>query len=76
METNVLGKSSKALYAVALLATGQSFAITGTYAGQSIMQGFLNLKMKKWVRNIMTRCIAITHSLIVSVIGGSQGPVY
>ncbi|PPD69930.1 hypothetical protein GOBAR_DD33188 [Gossypium barbadense] len=53
---NVLGKSSKALYAVALLASGQSSTITGTYAGQFIMQGFLNLKMKKWVRNIMTRC--------------------
>ncbi|MFQ6642375.1 hypothetical protein Gotur_017687 [Gossypium turneri] len=70
---NVLGKSSKALYAVALLASGQSSTITGTYAGQFIMQGFLNLKMKKWVRNIMTRCIAITPSLIVSIIGGSQG---
>ncbi|TYI24148.1 hypothetical protein ES332_A06G213500v1 [Gossypium tomentosum] len=31
--------------------------------------------MKKWVRNIMSRCIAITHSLIVSIIGGSQGPM-
>ncbi|PPD86470.1 hypothetical protein GOBAR_DD16601 [Gossypium barbadense] len=70
---NVLGKSSKALYAVALLASGQSSTITGTYAGQFIMQGFLNLKMKKWVRNIMTRCIAITPSLVVSIIGGSQG---
>ncbi|PPD69932.1 hypothetical protein GOBAR_DD33190 [Gossypium barbadense] len=70
---NVLGKSSKALYAVALLASGQSSTITGTYAGQFIVQGFLNLHMKKWVRNIMTRCIAITPSLIVSIIGGSQG---
>nr|KJB78768.1 hypothetical protein B456_013G043000 [Gossypium raimondii] len=39
------------------------------------MQGFLNLHMTKWVRNIMTRCIAITPSLIVSIIGGSQGPM-
>ncbi|KAE8719581.1 Metal transporter Nramp1 [Hibiscus syriacus] len=70
---NVLGKSSKALYGVALLASGQSSTITGTYAGQFIMQGFLNLKMKKWLRNLMTRCIAITPSLIVSIIGGSQG---
>ncbi|TYI78576.1 hypothetical protein E1A91_D06G222300v1 [Gossypium mustelinum] len=70
---NVLGKSSKALYDVALLASGQSSTITGTYAGQFIVQGFLNLHMKKWVRNIMTRCIAITPSLIVSIIGGSQG---
>ncbi|KAK8580229.1 hypothetical protein V6N13_143349 [Hibiscus sabdariffa] len=70
---NVLGKSSSTLYAIALLASGQSSTITGTYAGQFIMQGFLDLKMKKWLRNLMTRCIAITPSLIVSIVGGSQG---
>ncbi|KAH9757108.1 metal transporter Nramp5 [Citrus sinensis] len=70
---NVLGKSSKIVYAIALLASGQSSTITGTYAGQYIMQGFLELKMRKWLRNLMTRCIAITPSLIVSIIGGSQG---
>ncbi|XP_057490522.1 LOW QUALITY PROTEIN: metal transporter Nramp7.2-like [Actinidia eriantha] len=70
---NVLGKSSSTFYAVALLASGQSSTITGTYAGQFIMQGFLDLKMKKWARNLMTRCIAITPSLVVSIIGGSSG---
>ncbi|XP_068642014.1 metal transporter Nramp7.2-like [Aristolochia californica] len=70
---NVLGKSSSVVYAIALLASGQSSTITGTYAGQFIMQGFLDLKMKKWIRNLMTRCIAITPSLIVSIIGGSSG---
>ncbi|CAI9115432.1 OLC1v1016334C1 [Oldenlandia corymbosa var. corymbosa] len=70
---NVLGKSSSTVYAIALLASGQSSTITGTYAGQYIMQGFLDLKMKKWTRNLMTRCIAITPSLIVSIIGGSSG---
>ncbi|XP_055960965.1 metal transporter Nramp7.2-like [Mercurialis annua] len=70
---NVLGKSSSTLYAIALLASGQSSTITGTYAGQYIMQGFLDLKMRKWFRNLLTRCIAITPSLIVSTIGGSQG---
>ncbi|KAJ9166689.1 hypothetical protein P3X46_021399 [Hevea brasiliensis] len=70
---NVLGKSSSTLYAIALLASGQSSTITGTYAGQYIMQGFLDLKMRKWIRNLLTRCIAITPSLIVSIIGGSQG---
>ncbi|KAL8244393.1 hypothetical protein R6Q59_010651 [Mikania micrantha] len=70
---NVLGKSSSTLYAVALLASGQSSTITGTYAGQFIMQGFLDLKMRKWLRNLITRCIAITPSLIVSIIGGSSG---
>lgn len=70
---NVLGKSSSTVYAIALLASGQSSTITGTYAGQFIMQGFLELKMRKWLRNLVTRCIAITPSLIVSIIGGSSG---
>ncbi|XP_076951134.1 metal transporter Nramp7.2-like [Bidens hawaiensis] len=70
---NVLGKSSSTLYGIALLASGQSSTITGTYAGQFIMQGFLDLKMRKWLRNLVTRCIAITPSLIVSIIGGSAG---
>ncbi|KAL5704446.1 hypothetical protein ACHQM5_022877 [Ranunculus cassubicifolius] len=70
---NVLGKSSSTVYAIALLASGQSSTITGTYAGQYIMQGFLDLKMKKWIRNLFTRCIAITPSLIVSIIGGPSG---
>ncbi|XP_022141609.1 metal transporter Nramp5-like [Momordica charantia] len=70
---NVLGKSSSTIYAIALLASGQSSSITGTYAGQFIMQGFLDLKMKTWARNLMTRSIAIAPSLVVSIIGGSQG---
>ncbi|KAB1221004.1 Metal transporter Nramp5 [Morella rubra] len=70
---NVLGRSSSIIYAIALLASGQSSAISGTYAGQFIMQGFLDLKMKKWIRNLMTRCIAIIPSLIVSIISGSSG---
>ncbi|MED6155739.1 Metal transporter Nramp5 [Stylosanthes scabra] len=70
---NVLGRSSSTIYAIALLASGQSSAITGTYAGQYIMQGFLDLKMKRWLRNLMTRTIAIAPSLVVSIIGGSSG---
>ncbi|KAF8031208.1 hypothetical protein BT93_D0421 [Corymbia citriodora subsp. variegata] len=70
---NVLGRSSSTIYAIALLASGQSSTITGTYAGQYIMQGFLELKMKKWKRNLVTRCVAITPSLIVATIGGSSG---
>ncbi|KAJ0026462.1 hypothetical protein Pint_08129 [Pistacia integerrima] len=70
---NVLGKSSSIVYAIALLASGQSSTITGTYAGQFIMQGFLDMKMRKWLRNLVTRCIAITPSLVVSIIGGPQG---
>ncbi|XP_068312501.1 metal transporter Nramp6.1-like [Pyrus communis] len=54
-------------------ASGQSSTITGTYAGQFVMQGFLDITMNKWARNLLTRCIAITPSLIVSIIGGSSG---
>ncbi|KAK1301209.1 Metal transporter Nramp5 [Acorus calamus] len=70
---NVLGSSSKVVYGIALLASGQSSTITGTYAGQYVMQGFLDLRMKTWLRNLMTRCIAIVPSLIVTIIGGSAG---
>ncbi|XP_021725589.1 metal transporter Nramp5-like [Chenopodium quinoa] len=71
---NVLGKKTAAIfYGIALFASGQSSTITGTYAGQYIMQGFLDLKMKSWLRNLVTRLVAITPSLIVSIIGGSAG---
>ncbi|KAK8459220.1 hypothetical protein SEVIR_2G103100v4 [Setaria viridis] len=70
---NVLGKNGAVVYGVALLACGISSTITGTYAGQYIMQGFLDIKMKQWLRNLMTRSIAIVPSLIVAIIGGSSG---
>eukprot|EP00253_Pinus_taeda_P027445 PITA_27445 len=70
---HVLGKTSSTVYAVALLAAGQSASITGTYAGQYIMLGFLNMKMKVWLRNFLSRSVAIVPSLIVSVIYGSSG---
>ncbi|KAM7251882.1 hypothetical protein ACFE04_023765 [Oxalis oulophora] len=71
---NVFGKSSSTMNAIALLASGQSSTITGTCAGQFIMQGFLDLKVKKWLQNLLTRCIAIIPSIIVSIIAGPLGP--
>ncbi|CAN0919766.1 Metal transporter Nramp1 [Linum grandiflorum] len=70
---NVLGGWSSKLFAIALLASGQSSTITGTYAGQYVMQGFLDLRLKPWLRNFLTRCLAIVPSLIVALIGGSSG---
>ncbi|KAI4355822.1 hypothetical protein L6164_004559 [Bauhinia variegata] len=70
---NVLGKWSSKLFGIALLASGQSSTITGTYAGQYVMQGFLDLRLEPWIRNLLTRCLAIVPSLIVAVIGGSAG---
>ncbi|KAF6140359.1 hypothetical protein GIB67_006212 [Kingdonia uniflora] len=69
---NVLRRSSSTIYVIALLASGQSSTITDTYSGQYIMQGFLNLKMKMWVRNLTMRCIAIIPSPIVSIIARSS----
>ncbi|KAI5660408.1 hypothetical protein M9H77_29201 [Catharanthus roseus] len=70
---NVLGNWSSKLFAIALLASGQSSTITGTYAGQYVMQGFLDLRMKPWIRNFLTRCLAIVPSLIVAIVGGAAG---
>nr|CAB3486432.1 unnamed protein product [Digitaria exilis] len=70
---NVLGRSSSVVYAVALLASGQSTTISCTFSGQVIMQGFLDTKMKGWVRNIITRVISIAPSLIASVVSGPTG---
>ncbi|XP_011082336.1 metal transporter Nramp6 isoform X1 [Sesamum indicum] len=70
---HVLGSWSSKLFAIALLASGQSSTITGTYAGQYVMQGFLDLRLKPWIRNFLTRCLAIVPSLIVAIIGGSTG---
>lgn len=69
---NVLGNWSSKVFAIALLASGQSSTITGTYAGQYVMQGFLDLRMTPWLRNLLTRSLAIVPSLIVSLIGGSS----
>lgn len=70
---NVLGSWSSKLFAIALLASGQSSTITGTYAGQYVMQGFLDLRLTPWLRNFLTRSLAIVPSLIVAIIGGSSG---
>ncbi|KAI7985633.1 Metal transporter Nramp6 [Camellia lanceoleosa] len=68
----MLGNWSSKIFAIALLASGQSSTITGTYAGQFVMQGFLDLRLKTWIRNFLTQCLAIVPSLIVALIGGSR----
>ncbi|CAH9077880.1 unnamed protein product [Cuscuta epithymum] len=56
------------IWGVGLLAAGQSSTMTGTYAGQFIMEGFLNLRMKKWVRSVITRSCAIIPTIVVAVV--------
>ncbi len=66
-------KLASVLFAVALLASGQNSTLTGTLAGQIVMEGFLNLKLKPWVRRLVTRSIAIIPALIVAILYGEQG---
>ncbi|RDX89295.1 Metal transporter Nramp3, partial [Mucuna pruriens] len=56
------------IWGIGLLAAGQSSTITGTYAGQFIMGGFLNLRLKKWIRALITRSCAIIPTMIVALI--------
>jgi len=53
------------LFAVALLASGQNSTLTGTLAGQIVMEGFLNFRIKPWLRRLITRLIAIVPAIIV-----------
>lgn len=67
----ILGtKWAPILFAVALIAAGQSSTITGTLAGQIVMEGYLNFRMQPWVRRIITRLIAIIPAVIVITIFG------
>jgi natural resistance-associated macrophage protein 2 len=62
------------IWGIGLLASGQSSTITGTYAGQFIMGGFLNLKLKKWVRSLITRSFAIVPTIIVALFFDTEDP--
>jgi manganese transport protein len=60
------------LFAVALIVSGQSSTLTGTLAGQVVMEGYLNLRIQPWIRRIMTRLIAIIPAVIVIMLLGEQ----
>src|SRR5262249_30447183 len=64
---------ASALFAVALLASGQSSTLTGTYAGQIVMEGFLNLRVRPWLRRLVTRSLAIIPAVITVYSTGEQG---
>ena len=72
MLREVLGKAAKGFFAAALLASGQSSTITGTYAGQFVMDGFLELRVNPVFRAFVTRMCAILPSLTVVLIAGDQ----
>ena len=61
------------LFAVALLASGQNSSITGTLAGQVVMEGFIHIRLSPWLRRLVTRSLAIIPTIIVVAIAGEQG---
>jgi manganese transport protein len=61
------------LFAIALLASGQSSTLTGTFAGQIVMEGFLKLRLRPSLRRLMTRTLAIIPAIITVSIAGEQG---
>jgi len=72
--TPLLGTTmASVLFAVALLASGQNSTITGTLAGQIVMEGFLNIRLPAWLRRLITRLIAIVPAVIVTAISGERG---
>ncbi len=61
------------LFAVALLASGQNSTLTGTLAGQVVMEGFLNIRLRPWLRRLITRLIAIVPAVFVVALYGAHG---
>ena len=72
--TPLLGVAgASTVFALALLASGQNSTLTGTLAGQIVMEGFLNLRIRPWMRRLITRAIAIVPAAIVAVLYGERG---
>jgi manganese transport protein len=72
--TPVLGAPfASTVFAFALLASGQNSTLTGTMAGQIVMEGFLDLRLRPWVRRLLTRMVAIVPAVIVAALYGESG---
>ena len=70
----VLGVSmASTVFAIALLASGQNSTLTGTLAGQIVMEGFLSIRLRPWIRQLITRMVAIVPAVIVTVLYGEKG---
>ncbi|BBN08585.1 manganese transport protein [Marchantia polymorpha subsp. ruderalis] len=67
------GQAAKILFGVGLLASGQNSTIIGTLAGQIVMEGFLKIRLKPWIRRSITRGIAIVPAAVVAAVGGNAG---
>ncbi|HET7023995.1 MAG TPA: Nramp family divalent metal transporter [Gemmatimonadales bacterium] len=65
--------AASTVFAVALLASGLNSTITGTLAGQVVMEGFLDLRLRPWLRRLLTRMIAIVPAVVVTALMGERG---
>ena len=72
--TPLLGVTgASVVFALALLASGQNSTLTGTLAGQIVMEGFLNLRIRPWLRRLITRLVAVVPAAIVAILYGESG---
>ena len=71
--TPLLGVAASWVFAVALLASGQTSTLTGTMAGQIVMEGFLNIRVRPWLRRLATRALAILPAVAVIRLAGEGG---
>lgn len=67
------GAAASVVFGIALLASGQNSTLTGTLAGQIVMEGFLNIRMPGWLRRLVTRLIAVVPAVIVTAVSGERG---
>jgi manganese transport protein len=71
--TPLLGVAASGVFAIALLASGQSSTLTGTMAGQIVMEGFLNIRVRPWLRRLATRALAILPAAAAIQLAGEAG---
>lgn len=69
---DILGSTAPTLFAIALIAAGQSSTLTGTLSGQIVMEGYLNLRIQPWLRRLITRLIAIIPAFLVIYLLGED----
>ncbi|MBB6128704.1 Nramp family divalent metal transporter [Mucilaginibacter lappiensis] len=70
---HIFGRVAPVLFAIALIASGQSSTITGTLAGQIIMEGHINLRIEPWLRRLLTRVLAIVPAVFTIIYFGENG---
>ena len=69
---NVLGHVAPTLFAIALIAAGQSSTLPGTLSGQIVMEGYLNIRLQPWIRRLITRLVAIIPAVVTLLVFGEE----